>query len=125
MRDEKAQCSYQIICSDFTSNPVYFSLVMFAQGQFFEHFYRSSKINAMEHNSNQLLKELEKEPNAKLPARTIGEFMNQNDTSISILNSNFEIIRLNPYFIKLQTKNKIVKIEIPLDGIQEGRYHRT
>ncbi|OOC61557.1 sensor histidine kinase [Paenibacillus ihbetae] len=97
-----------------------FSLVMFAQGQFFEHFYRSSKINAMEHNSNQLLKELEKEPNAKLPARTIGEFMNQNDTSISILNSNFEIIRLNPYFIKLQTKNKIVKIEIPLDGIQEG-----
>lgn len=49
-----------------------FSLVMFAQGQFFEHFYRSSKINAMEHNSNQLLKELEKEPNAKLPARTIG-----------------------------------------------------
>lgn len=98
-----------------------FSLVMFAEGQFFDHFYRSSKIKAMEHNSNQLLEKLVKESNADLSSRQIGEFMNQNDTSISILNSSFERIRINPYFMEIETKDKIVKIVIPLDGIQVGQ----
>lgn len=98
-----------------------FSLVMVAEGLFFEQFYRTSKINSLEQNVDQFTKQIqEKEISEQQIARMIGQFMNQNDVSASILNAHFERIPLNPYFLEVKTEDRKVEILIPSEGMKEG-----
>ncbi|WP_255367980.1 HAMP domain-containing sensor histidine kinase [Psychrobacillus sp. OK032] len=98
---------------------IVFSLVMVAEGLFFERFYRMSKIHALERNMNHFEDKYKLvESNKRQISRLLGSFMNDNDTSTSILNERFERISINPYFLELQTDSKTITIRIPTDGME-------
>jgi len=97
---------------------IVFSLVMLAEGLFFERFYRMSKINGLERNMKQFAVQYKQaESNKQQVSRLLGAFMNANDTSTSILNSHFEQTNINPYFLELQTDSKTITIRIPTNGM--------
>lgn len=97
---------------------IVFSLVMLAEGLFFERYYRTSKIHALEQNMDQFAEQfIQTQSNKQQVSRLLGAFMNINDTSTSILNNRFERININPYFLELQANSKIVTIPIPTDGM--------
>jgi len=98
-----------------------FSLVMLAEGLFFERFYRMSKINAIEQNMNHFDDQYKRvgSDNHQI-SRLLGAFMNDNDTSTSILNHRFERISINPYFLELQTASQTITIRIPTNGMELG-----
>ncbi|MGO4537790.1 sensor histidine kinase [Paenibacillus sp. 2TAB19] len=95
-----------------------FSLVMLAEGLFFERFYRASKVDALERNMNQFAERYrQSEENERLVSPLLGTFMNENDASTAVLNSRFERLTLNPYYVKLETGSKLVTILIPTAGM--------
>ena len=97
---------------------IVFSLVMLAEGLFFERYYRSSKIHTLERNMDQFAKQfIQAESNEQQISRLLGAFMNDNDTSTAILNNQFERININPYFLQLQADSKIISIPIPTNGM--------
>ena len=83
---------------------IVFSFVMLAEGLFFERFYRMSKIHAIEENMNHFAEQYKQvDSNKDQISRLLGAFMNENDTSTSILNHQFEQTNIDPYFLELQT----------------------
>lgn len=91
-----------------------FSLVMLAEGLFFERFYRMSKIHALEQNMSHFEDQYEQVgSNNQQVSRLLGAFMNDNDTSTSILNHRFERISINPYFLELQTDRQAIPFVCP------------
>ncbi|PJN53766.1 Alkaline phosphatase synthesis sensor protein PhoR [Paenibacillus sp. GM2FR] len=98
---------------------IVFSLVMVAEGLFFERFYRTSKIHALERNMKQFelqLKELE--AGERQTARLLGHFMNENDASIAMLNERFARLHINPYVLELQAEDgKNITILLPMEGM--------
>lgn len=105
---------------------IVFSLVMLAEGLFFERFYRASKTDTLERNMNQFAERFrQSEESGRLVSPLLGTFMNENDASTAVLNSRFERLTLNPYYVKLDTEGKIVTILIPtarmtMDAIPQG-----
>lgn len=100
---------------------IVFSIVMIAEGLFFERFYRMSKIHALEQNMSHFEDEYDQiGSNKNQISRLLGAFMNDNDTSTSILNHRFERISINPYFLELQADSQTVTIRIPTDGMEQG-----
>ena len=103
---------------------IVFSFVMLAEGLFFERFYRMSKIHAIEENMNHFAEQYKQvDSNKHQISRLLGEFMNENDTSTSILNSQFEQTNIDPYFLELQTDRQKITIRIPaitLDTLPNG-----
>ena len=98
-----------------------FSLVMLAEGLFFERFYRMSKIHALEQNMSHFEDQYEQVgSNNQQVSRLLGAFMNDNDTSTSILNHRFERISINPYFLEMQTDRQAITIRVPTDGMELG-----
>lgn len=97
---------------------IVFSLVMVAEGLFFERFYRTSKIHALELNMNQFALQLkETEAGERQTARLLGHFMNENDASISMLNERFARLHINPYFLEMQVDDKMITIPLPMEGM--------
>ncbi|OME96401.1 MULTISPECIES: sensor histidine kinase [Paenibacillus] len=97
---------------------IVFSLVMVAEGLFFERFYRTSKIHALERNMNQFALQLkETEAGERQTARLLGHFMNENDASISMLNERFAPLHINPYFLEIQVDDKMITIPLPMEGM--------
>ncbi|MDQ0113326.1 sensor histidine kinase [Paenibacillus harenae] len=97
---------------------IVFSLVMLAEGLFFERFYRISKIHALERNMNEFADRFGyTEPDKRLVSPLLGAFMNQNDASIAVLNGRFERETLNPYYLELQTEGQRVTILISTSGM--------
>lgn len=98
---------------------IVFSLVMVAEGLFFERFYRTSKIHALERNMNQFALQLkEMEAGERQTARLLGHFMNENDASIAMLNERFARLHINPYVLELQAEDgKNVTIPLPVEGM--------
>ncbi|MGO4369611.1 sensor histidine kinase [Paenibacillus sp. MCAF20] len=97
---------------------IVFSLVMLAEGLFFERFYRASKTDTLERNMNQFAERFrQSEESGRLVSPLLGTFMNENDASTAVLNSRFERLTLNPYYVKLDTEGKIVTILIPTAGM--------
>jgi two-component system, OmpR family, sensor histidine kinase VanS len=97
---------------------IVFSLVMVAEGLFFERFYRTSKIHALERNMNQFALQLkETEAGERQTARLLGHFMNENDASISMLNERFAPLHINPYFLEMQVDDKMITIPLPMEGM--------
>ena len=97
---------------------IVFTLVMLAEGLFFERYYRTSKIHALERNMNQFAEQfIQAQSNQQQVSRLLGSFMNHNDTSTSILNHSFERININPYFLQLQADSKTITIPIPTNGM--------
>ncbi|HJF32994.1 MAG TPA: HAMP domain-containing protein [Sporosarcina psychrophila] len=100
---------------------IVFSLVMLAEGLFFDRFYRMSKINAIEQNMSHFEDQYKRvESDKHQISRLLGAFMNDNDTSTSILNHRFERTSINPYFLELQTASQTITIRIPTDGMEQG-----
>ena len=97
---------------------IVFSFVMLAEGLFFERFYRMSKIQAIEENMNHFAEQYKQvDSNKHQISRLLGTFMNENDTSTSILNHQFEQTNIDPYFLELQTDRQTVTIRIPTNGM--------
>lgn len=95
-----------------------FSLLLIAQGMFFERFYRGSKINVLEKSMNQFVQQYKQaQSSEKQVSRLLGAFMNEHDTSTAILNSRFERTSIQPYFLELETASKTIVIQIPKDGM--------
>lgn len=100
---------------------IVFSIVMIVEGLFFERFYRMSKINAIEQNMSRFEDQYKRvESDKHQISRLLGAFMNDNDTSTSILNHRFERTSINPYFLELQTASQTITIRIPTDGMEQG-----
>ncbi|WP_231885742.1 sensor histidine kinase [Sporosarcina psychrophila] len=100
---------------------IVFSIVMIAEGLFFERFYRMSKIHALEQNMSHFEDQYEQVGSSNQQvSRLLGAFMNDNDTSTSILNHRFERISINPYFLELQTDRQAITIRVPADGMELG-----
>lgn len=98
---------------------IVFSLVMVAEGLFFERFYRTSKIHALERNMNQFALQLKAtEAGERQTARLLGHFMNENDASIAMLNEGFDRLHINPYVLELQAEDgKDITIPLPMEGM--------
>ncbi|QEY20799.1 HAMP domain-containing protein [Psychrobacillus sp. AK 1817] len=98
---------------------IVFSFVMIAEGLFFERFYRMSKIHTLEQNMSHFEEQYEQVvPDSQKISRLLGAFMNENDTSTSLLNQSFEQIIFNPYFLELQTNHKTIIVPLPTDGME-------
>lgn len=95
---------------------IVFSLVLLAEGLYFERFYRASKIKLLERNMDQFVNQFNQSANERQRSRLLGAFMNDNDASTSILNYRFERTSLNPYFLELQANAKTIEIRISSDG---------
>lgn len=95
----------------------FFSLVMIAQGLFFERFYRSAKIGALEHHMSRFAEQFGGARGSGQVSRLLGTFMNDNNASTAILNRKFERIAVNPYFLELETAGKTVVIRFPMEGM--------
>ncbi|MDF2715953.1 MAG: two-component sensor histidine kinase, partial [Paenibacillus sp.] len=91
----------------------FFSIVMIAQGLFFERFYRSAKISELERNMNRFADQFNEPSGGGRVSRLLGTFMNENNASTAILNRHFRRIAVNPYFLELRTENKTVVIRFP------------
>lgn len=98
---------------------IVFSLVMVAEGLFFERFYRTSKIHALERNMKQFALQLkEMEAGERQTAKLLGHFMNENDASIAMLNERFARLHINPYVLELQAEDgKNITILLPMEGM--------
>ncbi|MBT2292286.1 HAMP domain-containing protein [Paenibacillus albidus] len=98
-----------------------FSGVLVAAGVFFEHFYRVSKIEALDKSTAELARQLGLEPlNEAQFSRRLGVYMNENDSSMSILDESFARIPYNPYHLELQTGTKQISIHIPREEMAVG-----
>ncbi|GKV64899.1 MULTISPECIES: sensor histidine kinase [Sporosarcina] len=98
---------------------IVFSIVMIAEGLFFERFYRTSKIHTLEQNISRFEEQYDQVEHDHLKfSRLLGAFMNETDTSTSLLNQRFDQIIFNPYFLVLQTDHKIVTVPLPTDGME-------
>lgn len=95
----------------------FFSIVMIAQGLFFERFYRSAKIGELERNMNRFADQFNEASGGGRVSRLLGTFMNENNASTAILNRHFRRIAVNPYFLELRTENKTVVIRFPSEGM--------
>ncbi|REE91669.1 HAMP domain-containing protein [Paenibacillus taihuensis] len=94
-----------------------FTLVMLAEGLFFERFYRMSRIHQLESSINRVNDQYnEVKGNERELSNLLGKFMNQNDTSSVVLNKSFNKANLNPYYVKLQSGAKIITVPIPTAG---------
>ncbi|WP_379129594.1 sensor histidine kinase [Paenibacillus sp. sgz500958] len=97
---------------------IVFSLVMLAEGLFFERFYKSTKVEALERRMNTFAESYpeagQSEPQA---ARKLGTFMNRSDASVSLLNNRFERVTINPYDLELQAEGKTITVPIPMNGL--------
>ncbi|MFF2093378.1 ATP-binding protein [Paenibacillus sp. NPDC058174] len=97
---------------------IVFSLVMLAEGVFFERFYRSSKIHGLERNMNHFAEQFKlADADKQRVSRQLGTFMNQNDASTAILNSRFERMVIAPYYLVLQAEGKTITVQLPTDGM--------
>ncbi|WP_274651012.1 sensor histidine kinase [Paenibacillus humicola] len=97
-----------------------YSLVMLAEGLFFERFYRLSKVHALERNMSRFAVQLGQAGSGERElSRLLGAFMNENDASTALLNQRFERIAVDPYFLELQTSKKRILIPIPAEGMTQ------
>ncbi|RRJ64545.1 HAMP domain-containing sensor histidine kinase [Paenibacillus oralis] len=95
-----------------------FSLVMLAESLYFERFYRTSKIGALERNMKQLAQQINGTPfKGQRAARLLGAFMNDNDASAFFLNGQFERKAVNPYFLELLLSGTTVTVPITPEGM--------
>jgi len=95
-----------------------FSVVMVAEGMFFERFYRETKINRLVESMRSFAKQFSEHPNDdQQVSRLLGEYMNRHDASIAILSREFVQLHYEPYYIDLQTPGgKKIKVVIPTEG---------
>ncbi|GMK44547.1 two-component sensor histidine kinase [Paenibacillus glycanilyticus] len=94
-----------------------FTLVMLAEGLFFERFYRMSRIHQLESAINGFSHQYnELKGNERELSSLLGTFMNRNDTSSALLNKSFNKANLNPYYVKLQSGGKSITVPIPTAG---------
>lgn len=94
-----------------------FSLVMLAEGLFFERFYRMSQIDELESAMSRFTEQYnEVSGNERELSRLLGTFMNRNDTSIAVLDKSFVRANINPYYVRLQSANKVITVPIPTAG---------
>lgn len=94
-----------------------FTLVMLAEGLFFERFYRMSRIHQLESAINGFSNQYnEVKGNERELSSLLGTFMNRNDTSSAVLNKSFNKANLNPYYVKLQSGGKSITVPIPTAG---------
>lgn len=94
-----------------------FSLVMLAEGLFFDRFYRMSRIDTLESAMSKFTEQYKQvETDEQQLSKLLGSFMNRNDTSTALLNKSFVRANINPYYVKLQTNDRIVTAPIPTDG---------
>ncbi|ACT01745.1 sensor histidine kinase [Paenibacillus sp. JDR-2] len=94
-----------------------FTLVMLAEGLFFERFYRMSRIHQLESAINGFSNQYnEVKGNERELSSLLGRFMNRNDTSSAVLNKSFNKANLNPYYVKLQSGGKSITLPIPTAG---------
>jgi two-component system sensor histidine kinase VanS len=96
---------------------IVFSLVMLAEGLFFERYYRASKIHALERNMSQFADQFKQAESEQQVSRLLGSFMNENDTSTAILNNRFIRTTINPYYLELQAEGKTITVRIPMNGM--------
>lgn len=95
-----------------------FSLLLLAQGMFFERFYRETKIHALEKSMHQFVQQYKQAQSSERQlSRLLGAFMNEHDTSTAILNSRFERISIDPYFLELESDGKTITILISKDSL--------
>jgi len=95
-----------------------FSLALLAEGLFFERFYRSTKIDHLEQSIERFgAQYLAAESNQIEASRALGTFMNENNASVAILNSQFEQRSVDPYFIQIATESKLVTLRIASEGM--------
>ncbi|WP_271749671.1 sensor histidine kinase [Cohnella sp. JJ-181] len=98
---------------------VVFGLLLLAEGLFFERFYRASKSDAIERSMKAFAgayREAEQRQSGG-GSRLLGEYMNRNDASLAVLNDQFEIIPVQPYFLKLQSEGRTVTIPLASEGM--------
>ncbi|OBZ07792.1 cell wall metabolism sensor histidine kinase WalK [Bacillus sp. FJAT-26390] len=95
-----------------------FTILLLAQGLFFEQFYRMSKINVLEKSMNKFARQYkEAQSSERQVSRLLGAFMNEHDTSTDILNSRFERISTHPYYLELEAGSKTITIQISKEGM--------
>ncbi|MCM3628368.1 cell wall metabolism sensor histidine kinase WalK [Paenibacillus glycanilyticus] len=94
-----------------------FSLVMLAEGLFFERFYRMSRVDELESAMSRFAEQYnEVSGNERELSSLLGSFMNKNDTSTAVLNKSFTRANINPYYVKLQSADKLITVPIPTAG---------
>ncbi|TVX93628.1 HAMP domain-containing protein [Paenibacillus agilis] len=97
---------------------IIFMLIMLAQGLFFERYYREFKVNELKQSMIQLSKQYGKgDASEREVSYLLGQFSNETSASIAILDEQMNRIRINPYFIELQTPTKLVTIRLQIEAM--------
>jgi len=104
-----------------------FTVVMVAEGLFFERFYRTSKLHTLESHMSELASRMEQNTaengngqnalNEQQLSRLLGGFMNNNDASAAFLDRDLQRIAVDPYFIELKSGEKTISVRIPTEGM--------
>jgi len=104
-----------------------FTVVMVAEGLFFERFYRSSKLHTLEGRMSELASRMQQGTaensngqsslNQQQLSRLLGDFMNNNDASAAFLDRDLQRIAVDPYFIELKSGEKTISVRIPTEGM--------
>ncbi|QAY65778.1 sensor histidine kinase [Paenibacillus protaetiae] len=95
-----------------------FTIVLLAQGLFFERFYRSSKLHALERSMKHLAQEAAAADHDQQMSKLLGTFMNSNDAGAALLNHNLERIVINPYYVAVQAGGKLITVLISPKGMK-------
>ncbi|WP_337913042.1 sensor histidine kinase [Paenibacillus arenosi] len=97
---------------------IIFMLIMLAQGLFFERYYREFKISELKQSMIQLSKQYgQGHASERDVSYLLGQFSNETSASIAILDEQMNRIRINPYFIELQTPTKVVTIRLQIEAM--------
>jgi len=104
-----------------------FTVVMVAEGLFFERFYRTSKLHTLAGHMDELASRMKQSTaendsrqssfNEQQLSRLLGDFMNNNDASAAFLDRDLQRITVDPYFIELQSGEKTISVRIPTEGM--------
>ncbi|MFD2333287.1 sensor histidine kinase [Cohnella sp. GCM10020058] len=96
-----------------------FVFLFLAQGLFFERFYRTTKNDAIEKSMTAFAGEYRQAERTKSGSgsRLLGEFMNQNDASLALLDGRFEQVSVHPYFLELRAGGKTVTVPLASEGM--------
>jgi len=95
-----------------------FAVVMIMESMFFEKFYRNMKFAEVQRQTSNFAEGYEQgSTDHTNVSYLLGQYMNEYDASIAILDSQFQLREYDPYYIVMQIKQRAITIILPTEGM--------
>lgn len=95
-----------------------FAIVMLLESMFFERFYRTMKMSELEQQTTSFAQAYEQvNDNDTDISKLLGQYMNEYDVSIALLNQQFQQQPFDPYYIMMQVGQRTITLLLPKEGM--------